>query len=206
MPADANRTTKPITRTAAGRAFMRLPCGTQLDKRNCTLIKNRTNVARYSFLGEFGVPASSARGPVPMPCEEHARTALGAALPLARDPTPIDLVELSLQAGSAFVLLRLGHHVPSLFFASGFFSGFFSSFFSSFFSAGFFSSLGAGFFSSFAGAFSAFPSAFASGFGASGLGAAAGFSAFGAGAGFSGLGAASFFSLTSGSINLLRSE
>src|SRR5256885_14919000 len=132
--------------------------------------------------------------------QEDARPALRTILSFARNAIPIDLVELPLEAGVAFRLLCLGHHLPPFFFGS--------TFFSSFFSAGFFSSFGAGFFSSFAGAFSTlgsafvFGSAFGSGLGGSGFGAAAGFSALGAGAGFSGFGAASFF--TSGSMSLLR--
>src|SRR5256885_1582251 len=130
--------------------------------------------------------------------QEDARPALRTILSFARNAIPIDLVELPLEAGVAFRLLCLGHHLPPFFFGSAFFS----TFFSSFFSAGFFSSFGAGFFSSFAGAFSTLGSAFGSGLGGSGFGAAAGFSALGAGAGFSGFGAASFF--TSGSMSLLR--
>src|SRR5438128_2169477 len=160
-----------------------------------------------SLLREFGIAAAPARHPIAVPREEHARAALGAVRPLPRDPIPVDLVELSLEAGRAFLLLRFGHHFASFFLPSGFFSAFFSSFFSSFFSAGFFSSLAGGFFSSFGAAFSGFGSGFASAFGASGFGGATGFSAFsafGAAAGFSGFGAASF--LTSGSISLLRTR
>src|SRR2546426_3099287 len=159
-----------------------------------------------SLLREFGIAAAPARHPIAVPREEHARAALGAVRPLPRDPIPVNLVELSLQSGRAFLLLRFGHHFASFFLPSGFLSAFFSSFFSSFFSAGFFSSLAEGFFSSFGGAFSGFASA--SAFGASAFGAgAAGFSAFsalGVGVGFSGFGAASF--LTSGSISLLRTR
>src|SRR2546428_8619763 len=160
-----------------------------------------------SLLREFGIAAAPARHPIAVPREEHARAALGAVRPLPRDPIPVNLVELSLQSGRAFLLLRFGHHFASFFLPSGFFSAFFSSFFSSFFSAGFFSSLLTGLFSSFGAPLSGFASGFASAFGASGLGGAVGFSAFsalGAGAGFSGFGAASF--LTSGSINLLRTR
>src|SRR5881397_952764 len=153
-----------------------------------------------SLLREFGIAAAPARHPIAVPREEHARAALGAVRPLPRDPIPVNLVELSLQSGRAFLLLRFGHHFASFFLPSGFLS--------SFFSAGFFSSLAEGFFSSFGGAFSGFASAFASAFGASAFGAgAAGFSAFsalGVGVGFSGFGAASF--LTSGSISLLRTR
>src|SRR5438128_10383951 len=139
--------------------------------------------------------------------EEHARPALRTVRSLPGDPIAIDFVELPLEAGRPFLLLRLGHHFASFFLPSGFFSGFFSSFFSSFFSAGFFSSLAGGFFSSFGAAFSGFASGFGSGFAASAFGAGAvGFSAFSVlGAGFSGFGAASF-SLTSGSISLLRTR
>src|SRR5438128_5887591 len=139
--------------------------------------------------------------------EEHARPALRTVRSLPGDPIAIDFVELPLEAGRPFLLLRLGHHFASFFLPSGFFSAFFSSFFSSFFSAGFFSSLAGGFFSSFGAAFSGFGSGFASAFGASGFGGAtgfSGFSAFGAAAGFSGFGAASF--LTSGSISLFRTR
>src|SRR2546422_5740044 len=120
-----------------------------------------------SLLREFGIAAAPARHPIAVPREEHARAALGAVRPLPRDPIPVNLVELSLQSGRAFLLLRFGHHFASFFLPSGFLSAFFSSFFSSFFSAGFFSSLAEGFFSSFGGAFSGFASAFASPFGAS---------------------------------------
>src|SRR5437867_588125 len=143
-----------------------------------------------SLLREFGIAAAPARHPIAVPREEHARAALGAVRPLPRDPIPVNLVELSLQSGRAFLLLRFGHHFASFFLPSGFLSAFFSSFFSSFFSAGFFSSLGAGFLSSFGAPFSDFASGFASAFGASSFGGAAAFSAFsarGGGAGFSGL-------------------
>src|SRR3989442_2031117 len=104
-----------------------------------------------SLLREFGIAAAPARHPIAVPREEHARAALGAVRPLPRDPIPVNLVELSLQSGRAFLLLRFGHHFASFFLPSGFLSAFFSSFFSSFFSAGFFSSLAEGFFSSFRG-------------------------------------------------------
>src|SRR2546425_7512453 len=103
-----------------------------------------------SLLREFGIAAAPARHPIAVPREEHARAALGAVRPLPRDPIPVNLVELSLQSGRAFLLLRFGHHFASFFLPSGFLSAFFSSFFSSFFSAGFFSFLAEGFFSSFA--------------------------------------------------------
>src|SRR3989442_1893323 len=102
-----------------------------------------------SLLREFGIAAAPARHPIAVPREEHARAALGAVRPLPRDPIPVNLVELSLQSGRAFLLLRFGHHFASFFLPSGFLSAFFSSFFSSFFSAGFFSSFAQGFFSSF---------------------------------------------------------
>src|SRR5438093_2467301 len=159
---------------------------------------------RRSSLREFGVAATPARHAITMSREEHAGPALRAVRPLPGDPVAIDLVELPLEAGGA-LLLRFGHHFASFFLPSGFFSAFFSSFFSSLFSAGLFSSLPAGFFSSFGAPFSGFASGFASAFGASALVGAAGFSAFsalGTGAGFSGFGAS--FSLTSGSISLLR--
>src|SRR2546425_1449577 len=163
---------------------------------------------RRSLLREFGVAATPAGHAISVSREEHARAALRAIRTFARDPVAVNLVELSLEAGRAFLLLRLGHHFASFFLPSGFFSAFFSSFFSSFFSAGFFSSLAGGFFSSLGAAFSGFASGLASAFGASAFGAgAAGFSAFsalGVGAGFSGFGAASF--LTSGSISLLRTR
>src|SRR5207245_2141238 len=160
-----------------------------------------------SLLGELGVPTTPARRAITVSREEHARPALRAVRPLSRDSIAVNLVELPLEAGGPFLLLRLGHHFASFFLPSGFFSAFFSSFFSSFFSAGFFSSLLTGLFSSFGAPLSGFASGFASAFGASGLGGAVGFSAFsalGAGAGFSGFGAASF--LISGSINLLRTR
>src|SRR3989442_9674463 len=111
-----------------------------------------------SLLREFGIAAAPARHPIAVPREEHARAALGAVRPLPRDPIPVNLVELSLQSGRAFLLLRFGHHFASFFLPSGFLSAFFSSFFSSFFSAGFFSSFAEGFFSSFRGAFFRFSS------------------------------------------------
>src|SRR2546422_11455502 len=161
-----------------------------------------------SLLGELGVPTTPARRAITVSREEHARPALRAVRPLSRDSIAVNLVELPLEAGGPFLLLRLGHHFASFFLPSGFFSAFFSSFFSSFFSAGFFSSLLAGFFSSFGAPFSGFGSGFASALGASAFGAGAeGFSAFsplGTGAGFSGFGAS--FSLTSGSISLLRTR
>src|SRR2546422_8542452 len=151
-----------------------------------------------SLLREFGIAAAPARPPIAVPREEHARAALGAVRPLPRDPIPINLVELPLQSGRAFLLLRFGHHFASFFLPSGFLSAFFSSFFSSFFSAGFFSSLAPGLFSSLGAAFSGFASGFASAFGASAFGAgAAGLSAFsapGVGGGFSRFCAPPFFS------------
>src|SRR3989475_4362493 len=115
-----------------------------------------------SLLREFGIAAAPARHPIAVPREEHARAALGAVRPLPRDPIPVNLVELSLQSGRAFLLLRFGHHFASFFFPSGFLSAFFSSFFSSFFSAAFFSSSTEGLLSSFGGGFSGFASAFSS--------------------------------------------
>src|SRR5713226_1862478 len=161
-----------------------------------------------SLFREFRVAAAPARHAIAVSREEHAGPALRAVRPFARDPVAVDLVELPLEAGRAFLFLRLGHHFASFFLPSGFFSAFFSSFFSSFFSADFFSSLAVGFFSSFAAPFSGFASGFASAFGASAFGAGeAGFSPFsalGVGAGFSGFGATCF--LTSGSISLLRTR
>src|SRR2546422_7032758 len=113
-----------------------------------------------SLLREFGIAAAPARHPIAVPREEHARAALGAVRPLPRDPIPVNLVELSLQSGRAFLLLRFGHHFASFFFPSGFLSAFFSSFFSSFFSAGFFSSFSPGLFFSFCGRFSGLPFSF----------------------------------------------
>src|SRR2546425_12225188 len=161
-----------------------------------------------SLLGELGVPTTPARRAITVSREEHARPALRAVRPLSRDSIAVNLVELPLEAGGPFLLLRLGHHFASFFLPSGFFSAFFSSFFSSFFSAGFLSSFAAGFFLSLGAPFSGFASGFASPFGASAFGGAPGFSAFsarGAGAGFSGFGAASF-SLTSGSVHLFRTR
>src|SRR2546428_10722727 len=109
-----------------------------------------------SLLREFGIAAAPARHPIGVPRENHAWAARGAVRPLPRDPIPVNLVELSLQSGRAFLLLRFGHHFASFFLPSGFLSAFFSSFFSSFFSAGFFSSLAEGFFSSFGGGLSRF--------------------------------------------------
>src|SRR3989475_10067426 len=162
---------------------------------------------RGSSLGEFGIAATAARHPIAVSREKHAGPAFRAVRPLPGDPVAVDLVELPLEASGALLLLRFGHHFASFFLPSGFFSAFFSSFFSSFFSAGLFSSLPAGFFSSFGAPFSGFASGFASVFGASAFVGAAGFSAFsalGMGAGLSGFGAS--FSLTSGSISLLRTR
>src|SRR5439155_23954490 len=162
---------------------------------------------RAYSMGELGVPATPAGHPLPGSREKHAGPAFRAVRPLPGDSVAVDLVELPLEASGALLLLRFGHHFASFFLPSSFFSAFFSSFRSSFFSAGFFSSLGAGFLSSFGAPFSDFASGFASAFGASAFGGAAGFSAFsarGAGAGFSGFGAS--FSLTSGSISLLRTR
>src|SRR2546429_1194740 len=115
-----------------------------------------------SDLHKLSIAQAPAPHPIAVPREEHDRAALGAVRPLPRDPIPVNLVELSLQSGRAFLLLRFGHLFASFFLPSGFLSAFFSSFFSSFFSAGFFSSFAEGFFSSFGGAFSRFSSAFAS--------------------------------------------
>src|SRR3989449_1712208 len=132
-----------------------------------------------SLLREFGIAAAPARPPIAVPREEHARAALGAVRPLPRDPIPINLVELPLQSGRAFLLLRFGHHFASFFLPSGFLSAFFSSLFSSFFSAGFFSSFAAGFFFFLPPAFFRFGFRFASSFWGSGLRAgAAGVSPF----------------------------
>src|SRR3989449_8664388 len=154
---------------------------------------------RRSSLREFGIAATAARHAVAVSRKKHAGPALRAVRALPGDPVAIDLVELPLEASGALFLLRLGHHFASFFLPSGFFSAFFSSFFSSFFSAGFFSS--------FRAPLSGFASGFPSSFGASAFGGPAGFSAFsalGTGAGFSGFGAS--FSLTSGSISLLRTR
>src|SRR2546427_9592674 len=157
-----------------------------------------------SLLREFGIAAAPARHPIAVPREEHARAALGAVRPLPRDPIPVNLVELSLQSGRAFLLLRFGHHFASFFLPSGFLSAFFSSFFSSFFSAGFFSSLAEGFFSSFGGGLSRFAFPLASAFrapafraGAAGLFA---FSGLWVGGGFFRLRAPPFFSPRSVSV------
>src|SRR2546426_12691428 len=132
------------------------------------------NGNQRSLLGELGVPTTPARRAITVSREEHARPALRAVRPLSRDSIAVNLVELPLEAGGTFLLLRLGPHFASFFLPSGFFSAFFSSFFSSFFSAGFFSSLVAGFFSSFGAPFSGFASGFASAFGASAFGAGCG--------------------------------
>src|SRR2546426_9662000 len=142
---------------------------------------------RGSSLGEFGVPATPAGHPIAVSREKHAGPALRAVRPLPGDPVAIDLVELPLEAGSALLLLRLGHHFASFFLPSGFFSAFFSSFFSSFFSAGFFSSLPAGFFFSFCSPFSGFAAGLPSASAAARLGRPAGLPPFPApprGAGF----------------------
>src|SRR5207245_11548626 len=109
-----------------------------------------------SLLCGLGRPTTAARRAMTVSREEHARRALRAVRPLSRDSIAVNLVELPLEAGGPFLLLRLGHHFASFFLPSGFFSAFFSSFFSSFFSAGFFSFLVAGFFSSFGSSFFGF--------------------------------------------------
>src|SRR2546425_8009761 len=133
-----------------------------------------------SLLGELGVPTTPARRAITVSREEHARPALRAVRPLSRDSIAVNLVELPLEAGGPFLLLRLVHHFASFFLPSGFFSAFFSSFFSSFFSAGFFSSLPAGFFFSFWAPLFRFSSGFPSAFRAPALGGPAGFSPFSA--------------------------
>src|SRR3989442_10419687 len=99
-----------------------------------------------SLLREFRVAAAPARHAIAVSREEHPRAALRTVCSLPCDPVAVNLVELPLEAGRAFLLLRFGHHFASFFLPSGFLSAFFSSLFSSFFSAGFFSSLSAGFF------------------------------------------------------------
>src|SRR3989442_3620738 len=103
-----------------------------------------------SLLREFRVAAAPARHAIAVSREEHPRAALRTVCSLPCDPVAVNLVELPLEAGRAFLLLRFGHHFDSFFLPSGFLSAFFSSLFSSFFSAGFFSSFSAGFFFSFA--------------------------------------------------------
>src|SRR2546425_6908866 len=144
-----------------------------------------------SLLGELGVPTTPARRAITVSRADHARPALRAVRALSRDSIAVNLVELPLEAGGPFLLLRLGHRFASFFLPSGFFSAFFSSFFSSFFSAGFLSSLAAGFFSSLGAPFSGFASGFASALGVSAFGVGAAgvfsFSAPRAGAGVFGL-------------------
>src|SRR2546426_11305838 len=147
-----------------------------------------------SLLGELGVPTTPARRAITVSREEHARPALRAVRPLSRDSIAVNLVELPLEAGGPFLLLRLGHHFASFFLPSGFFSAFFSSFFSSFFSAGFLSSLAAGFFLSLGAPFFGFASGFASALGVSAFGGgAAGFFSF-----FAPRGGGGFFRLRGG--------
>src|SRR2546427_6074687 len=151
-----------------------------------------------SLLGELGVPTTPARRAITVSREEHARPALRAVRPLSRDSIAVNLVELPLEAGGPFLLLRLGHHFASFFLPSGFFSAFFSSFFSSFFSAGFLSSLAAGFFSSLGAPFSGFASGFASALGVSAFGVgAAGFFPF-----FAPRGGGGFFRLRAAPLSL----
>src|SRR2546425_3901244 len=109
-----------------------------------------------SLLREFRVAAAPARHAIAVSREEHPRAALRTVCSLPCDPVAVNLVELPLEAGRAFLLLRFGHHFASFFLPSGFLSAFFSSLFSSFFSAGFFSSFAAGFFFSFPPALSRF--------------------------------------------------
>src|SRR3989441_6304312 len=109
-----------------------------------------------SLLREFRVAAAPARHAIAVSREEHPRAALRTVCSLPCDPVAVNLVELPLEAGRAFLLLRFGHHFASFFLPSGFLSAFFSSLFSSFFSAGFFSSFSAGFFFSLSPALSRF--------------------------------------------------
>src|SRR2546422_1566324 len=115
-----------------------------------------------SLLREFRVAAAPARHAIAVSREEHPRAALRTVCSLPCDPVAVNLVELPLEAGRAFLLLRFGHHFASFFLPSGFLSAFFSSLFSSFFSAGFFSSFAAGFFFSLSPALSRFCFRFAS--------------------------------------------
>src|SRR2546427_10662741 len=92
-----------------------------------------------SLLREFRVAAAPARHAIAVSREEHPRAALRTVCSLPCDPVAVNLVELPLEAGRAFLLLRFGHHFASFFLPSGFLSAFFSSLFSSFFSAGSFS-------------------------------------------------------------------
>src|SRR2546422_2434952 len=132
-----------------------------------------------SLLREFRVAAAPARHAIAVSREEHPRAALRTVCSLPCDPVAVNLVELPLEAGRAFLLLRFGHHFASFFLPSGFLSAFFSSLFSSFFSAGFFSSFAAGFFFFLPPAFFRFGFRFASSFWGSGLRAgAAGVSPF----------------------------
>src|SRR2546422_1657586 len=132
-----------------------------------------------SLLREFRVAAAPARHAIAVSREEHPRAALRTVCSLPCDPVAVNLVELPLEAGRAFLLLRFGHHFASFFLPSGFLSAFFSSLFSSFFSAGFFSSFAAGVFFSLAPAFFRFCFGFASSFRAPALWAgAAGVSPF----------------------------
>src|SRR3989454_8259468 len=115
-----------------------------------------------SLLREFRVAAAPARHAIAVSREEHSRAALRTVCSLPCDPVAVNLVELPLEAGRAFLLLRFGHHFASFFLPSGFLSAFFSSLFSSFFSAAFFSSFSAGFFFSFPPPFSRFGFGFGS--------------------------------------------
>src|SRR3989442_11269769 len=134
-----------------------------------------------SLLREFRVAAAPARHAIAVSREEHPRAALRTVCSLPCDPVAVNLVELPLEAGRAFLLLRFGHHFASFFLPSGFLSAFFSSLFSSFFSAGFFSSFSAGFFFSFPPAFSPFCFRFSSSLRAPAFrGGAAGLSPFSA--------------------------
>src|SRR5207247_10055132 len=85
-----------------------------------------------TLLREFRVAASAARHTVAVSREEHARPALRAVRPLPCDPTPVDPVELPLEAGRALLLRRLGPHLASFLFPSSLSSCFFSFIFSSF--------------------------------------------------------------------------
>src|SRR3989442_8025071 len=157
----------PARRTPASRAFTRIQ-GRGPGIRPMYGYRGRTRFRllrmgrAVSLLREFRVAAAPARHAIAVSREEHPRAALRTVCSLPCDPVAVNLVELPLEAGRAFLLLRFGHHFASFFLPSGFLSAFFSSLFSSFFSAGFFSSFAAGFFFSLSPALSRFGFRFSS--------------------------------------------
>src|SRR6266540_2867063 len=63
---------------------------------------------RCSLFRKLGVAAAAARDAVRVLRQEDPSPALRTVLPFPGDPSPIDLVEFSLEPGGALLLLRLG--------------------------------------------------------------------------------------------------